>query len=278
MVLDGVGHFDWLNFGTAGQVREVMLTGASGRQSGTEHIVSAALRRNGLTARLADGRALARVEIRWPAPDLQRDPSQPTKARIEFVIRDDFMRVRHAIDYLLNTQPTLFDNTALVRTRLLSALWSALGASERNWCCADDVGLPLATTDPARPDPSTLERPELQPFLRYCATCHLTHERFPPNFLFGDAQRVVNNLQQCASRILVRISAWRTLPHERTKSPMPPVTAVQALGSTDRFAHGKALEAMRSYIEELSRNLGQPTDLTTLLKDGYEALPRCLPH
>jgi hypothetical protein len=35
---------------------------------------------------------------------------------------------------------------------------------------------------------------------------------------------------------------------------------------------------MRGYIEELSRREGKPSDVGELLKDGYEALPRCLPE
>jgi mono/diheme cytochrome c family protein len=125
---------------------------------------------------------------------------------------------------------------------------------------------------------SAVESHELQPFFRYCATCHLTREQFPPSFLSGDASQIAQKLRQCAPRMLVRLSAWRTPVEQRIKSPMPPAMALQALGTTtQRWAASEELERLRAYVEALSRDEGQPSDVAELLKAGYEALPRCLP-
>jgi hypothetical protein len=125
---------------------------------------------------------------------------------------------------------------------------------------------------------SAFEKREWQPFFQYCATCHFTRERFPPNFLSGNASQVEENLRQCAPRMLVRLSAWRTPVEQRIKSPMPPATALAGLGTTThQWAGSEELEKLRAYVEGLSLRDGQPSTVAELLKEGYEALPRCLP-
>jgi hypothetical protein len=191
---------------------------------------------------------------------------------------DDFAPVRHAVGRLLAKQPSLFDNVPLARANLMRALFSELGMPERSWCCVDDADMPPAMLDPPSASASALATRELQPFLHYCAMCHRTHEQFPPNFLAGDAAQVDENLRQCAPRMLVRLSAWRTASEQRVKSPMPPATFLQAPGTTtQRWAGSEELDRLRAYVERLSRREGQPSDVGELLKDGYEALPRCLP-
>jgi len=64
-----------------------------------------------------------------------------------------------------------------------------LGESTRRqfWCCVDDTGMPAPSLDVPEVDATVLADEKLQPFFRYCATCHFTDERFPPNFLSGKA-------------------------------------------------------------------------------------------
>lgn len=146
------------------------------------------------------------------------------------------------------------------------------------WCCVDDTDFPPALLDPPEVSASAIKKREWQPFFRYCALCHLTREQFPPNFLSGDARQVAENLRQCAPRMLVRLSAWRVPVEQRIKSPMPPATALPGLGTTThRWAGSEELELLRAYIEGLSGREGHPSTVAELLKDGYEALPRCLP-
>jgi hypothetical protein len=160
----------------------------------------------------------------------------------------------------------------------MRALFSEVGMPERSWCCLDDADMPPAMLDPPEVSPGALEVPEWQPFFKFCAMCHLTNERFPPNFLSGDASRVAENLRRCAPRMLVRLSAWRTPVEQRVKSPMPPATALQMLGATTpQWTGSEDLEQLRAYVEELSRREGRPSDVGELLKGGYEALPPCSP-
>jgi len=77
--------------------------------------------------------------------------------------------------------------------------------------------------------------------------------------------------------MLVRLAAWQALPEERTKTPMPPATAIQALGmAMSQWASSAELEQMRRHIEALTREQGHPTEMAQLLKDGYETLQGCL--
>jgi hypothetical protein len=274
----GGGRIDWLNLGPAGGIRDAVFSGGTVRRTGSEYLLRATLKRKGLTARLSDGRALASVEIRWPAGGKDTNQSKAVEARIEVVVLEDFALLRRAVDRLLDQQPALFDDGPLVRANLMRALFSELGMSERSWCCADDTGMPPAMLDPPEVSANAFEDPDLQPFFRYCATCHLTRERFPPNFLSGDASQVAQNLRQCAPRILVRLAAWDTPAEQRVKSPMPPVTALQALGTTtQRWAGSEELRLLRAYLEGVSRREGRPSDVDELVKEGYEALPTCLP-
>ncbi len=274
----GSGRITWLNFGPAGQVRDLLFQGKAAQRTGSETALRAIPTKNGLAARLPDGRALASVEIRWPAASTQTIPSKPIAARFEVVVLDDFALVREAIDRLLANQASLFDDGPLVRANLLRALFSELGMPERSWCCVDDADMPPALLDLPEVNASAIEKREWQPFFQYCALCHLTHEQFPPNFLLGNASQVAENLRRCAPRMLVRLSAWGTPIEQRVKSPMPPVTALPGLGTTThRWADSEELELLRAYVEGLSRQEGQPSTVAELLKEGYEALPRCLP-
>ena len=78
--------------------------------------------------------------------------------------------------------------------------------------------------------------------------------------------------------MLVRLSAWGTPADQRVKSPMPPAMFLQALNiPAQSWAGSEELELLRDYVRELAQQGGRPSDVDELLKDGYEALPRCLP-
>jgi hypothetical protein len=273
----GSGRVTWLSLGPAGQLRDLAFHGERLQQSGSGYLLRVIPKKGGLAARLPDGRALARIQIRWPVA-ADADSAKPIAASVEIVVLDDFALVRQAIDRLLARQASLFDDGPLVRTTLLRALFSELGMPERSWCCVDDHGMPPALTEMVEMNASAIEKREWQPLFQYCALCHLTGEQFPPNFLAGDARQVAENLRQCAPRMLVRLSAWRTPVGQRVKSPMPPATALRELGTTMHAWTGSAdLGQLRAYIEGLVVQDGRPADMVELVKDGYESLPRCLP-
>jgi hypothetical protein len=272
---EGKGRIEWVDLGPAGQLRDVPLEHAAPQRIGADAVLRASASGQTLAIRLPDGRALAGFEIRWPA--VQEIGPDAIAAQMEMTVTDDFRLVRSAIERLLRRQPALFDEAPLARARLMRALFAELGMPDRTWCCVDDQHLLPAQAEEATVDRRALAQHDLQPFFRYCSVCHLTRERFPPNFLAGDARQVADKLRHCAPRMLVRLAAWQSPPEQRTKTPMPPATAIQALGtSLSHWASGAELEQMRAHIENLMREQGRPTEMAELLKDGYETLPGCL--
>lgn len=269
---NGNGRIGWLNFGPAGTLRDIDLTGSRVQVTDTGYMSRTGPKKATLATRLPDGRRLAGIEIRWAANAMQASEAQPIDAQLEAVVVDDFALVRHAIDRLLEHDPALFDSGPLVRARLMPALLAELGAPRKSWCCAGGTGMPPATLETLEVDPTAMGDEKLQPFFRYCAMCHFTGERFPPNFLSGEA---TENLRRCAPRMLARLSAWGTPPEQRVKSPMPPATALRALGtSTQQWLHSKELEQLRAYVEGLVRDTPEAAQAS---KEGYEGLPSCLP-
>jgi hypothetical protein len=272
----GSARIEWLSLGPAGRMREVASRGEVLRVGAERHLRATPKQRQGLTPRFPDGRALASLEIRWPAA--QGSDGRPLEVRVEVVVLDDFALVRQALARLSTRQAVLFDDAPLARAKLMGALFAELGMTERAWCCADAAGMPPAALEPIEVDASAVAQPELQPFFRACAMCHLSPERFPPNFLAGSTSRVGKNLRQCAPRMLVRLAAWGTPEQQRVKSPMPPLTALPALGtSAHRWAASEELAQIRSHVEGLAQRQGLPSDPAALLEGGYEALPACLP-
>ena len=280
---NGSGRIDWLSFGPAGTVRDVNLDVGPAQRSNTESMLRAAPKTAALSTRLPDGRRLAGVTIRWSGKDRQDSASGTIDAQLEAILVNDFALVHRAIDRVLEHQPALLDNVPLMRAKLMPALLAELGAPGESMsrtfrCCVDDTGMPAPTLDAPEIDAVVVAEERLRPFFRYCATCHFTAERFPPNFLSGKADQVTENLRRCAPRMLVRLTAWEIPPDHRAKTPMPPVTAMRALGtSADQWAVSKELEAMRDYVEELAREAGQATETSAGAYQNYEALPSCLP-
>jgi hypothetical protein len=125
------------------------------RRVGSEYRLHATAKRKGRSALLPDGRALASVEIRWPAAAPEATHSNPVEARVEIAVLDDFALARRVVDGLLARQPALFDDVPLVRADLMRALFSELGMPERSWCCSDDTGMPPAMLDPPDVSAST---------------------------------------------------------------------------------------------------------------------------
>jgi hypothetical protein len=289
----GKGRIDWLNFGPAGTLRDVNITGSPAQLTDSGYVLRAVPKKAALSTRLPDGRRLEGVEIRWSADTKRTDTEQPGAlqdngaqsivAQFEAVVVNDFALVRRAINGLLENEPRLFDRVPLMRARLMPALLAELGGPEesppkKTWCCVEDAGMPLPELDAPEVDAAVLGNKKLQPFFRYCATCHFTGEQFPPNFLSGEASQVAENLRRCAPRMLVRLSAWRTPTEQRLKSPMPPATALPALGTTpQQWAASEELEQLRTYVEDLALGKGRPSDASAAAAEGYEGLPSCLP-
>jgi hypothetical protein len=164
----------------------------------------------------------------------------------------------------------------------MQALYRNLGMTDINWCCLDDSNMPAATLqDPDNTVTIVSEpaNPELAPFYHYCSACHRTSSPYPANFLQGDAQQVASNIAHCAERIFYRLTMWQFNEDKRSKSPMPPATALYNLGFTQqRWATSDELLSLQRAVAGLiEKQSGTRPDLDLYTKTGFDNLRSCLP-
>ena len=141
-------------------------------------------------------------------------------------------------------------------------------------CCGNGTRLP-----PARAGAGTLQpAPEAAaPFVALCASCHATEEQSPPNFLWGEAERVERNLRHCAPRIFARLAMWHQEADVRAKIPMPPPLASRDGRPWVQPAAPDGVRDLRDTVANwLRAETGRNLELPQLLADGYERLRPCL--
>lgn len=200
----------------------------------------------------------------------------------------DFSPVETAIEQMVRDSAArkldVFSNQPFRRANLMPALFERLGMKPLAWCCIADAGMP----PPAMENHATLARavteadarpPSLQPFFRYCATCHQSNDRSPPNFLQGSAKQVSANLAHCAQRLYVRLSMWTLAPEQRPKTAMPPDYALYGMHSSPQaWRDSGELAALRAYAERVLHTENEKAPRTNeFMSRGYENLRSCLP-
>ena len=223
----------------------------------------------GLTARLPDGRALKRVELRW---------HDDAEGQAVLTVVDDFEPLRAAVATLADDRSgsSPLASVALSRSRVLAALSAELGLPART-CCEGGARLPSAEVeiDATRGVESSPVGAALAP---HCARCHRTSERFPPNFLHGNAERVTAAIAACAPRIFVRLSMWTRPAAARDKTPMPPPARSGRATPGAEAPTPAVIIALKSAVGDLLRaETGRAPNLDAMLVRGYESLPPCLP-
>ena len=235
-----------------------------------------AIASHGMRARLADGSAVAGIELRWRGRDARvLDSKSAIAAHAVLDTVDDFAFVRDAIAAMADQG--VFAARPFSRADVLSLLFTRLGLDAREWCCDDGSRLPPAVVEPVVP-PAPADGPA-QPYAAFypmCARCHATSERFPPNFLAGPGERVAASVRQCAPRIYARLAMWRVAPGAREKTPMPPPRPTVDATASKAPARVEALE--RAVAELLRTEQGSVPGIEQLLAGGYEALRPCLPE
>lgn len=239
-----------------GELRDLeVIEGEAGPQEVEVKIVQ---KLSGLHARRADGNAVESLRISYAG-----------EAVVVFL--DDFSAAKKLIR---DFPADVFSAAPFRRTAVLGALFERLGL-EKDSCCLADADLP----PPSLETSGTLAdfpEPAIRALFQYCGRCHATPEVSPPNFLFGDEQRVRSSLSHCAERIFYRLDLWRLPVTERPKTPMPPVHALPALGLT---AGDPRLDPLRQHAAGLLRKeTGKEPRLDDLENRGYENLRGCLPH
>jgi hypothetical protein len=211
--------------------------------------------RGGLRARMTDGNLIERVTV----------IQERGKAQATVTVVEDFIYAREMIaKFTWSDVPV---NREEVRM--------ALGLDTDGICCETPILLApaqaeLESSDPV-PEPGAA-------FKKACGACHLTAERFPPNFLAGDERRVSASLKQCAPRIFVRLSMWQIPPASRDKVPMPPPLASRKGNPWVQTAPHPSIARLRDMVAEwLRAETARTPDVAAMVAQGYENLRPCMP-
>jgi hypothetical protein len=115
-------------------------------------------------------------------------------------------------------------------------------------------------------------------FHRYCAECHLSADRAPPNFLLGDPDEVEAKLKHCAPRIYYRLAMWQRAAEARAKTPMPPEIALRRFNLADAaWRDGGTLSSLLLSINDRLQAESRGQGGEALLRQSYESLRACLP-
>jgi hypothetical protein len=247
---------------------------------------------SGLHVRRADGSAVQALEVDWPRSSSgSRSASGDEVAATggaTLTVGDDFRPITEAVEAIERAPRAgasdAFSAKPFRRASAIGALRAALGLPGIRWCCEDASGMPPPRADGegaqnAASNQGTEEAlPALRPFFRYCASCHRTADRFPPNFLAGSADEVVGKLSQCAERIDYRLGMWRLAPAERPKTPMPPTAALERLHlSSEEWPDHADLRALREYVRGiLDSERSRASRSGSPAQRPYEQLRPCL--
>ena len=243
-------------------------------------------RRDRLHPRLPDGSVIEAIALTWAATiEDAADPSaeipdHPANGEVVLTMVQDFAPVSAAVAGLLRQAdeqgaPGVLSESAFHGGRAMAAVLAALGVGSVADCCGDDMGLPPIALDAAAPDPA-LGAP--QAFATYCAACHATATRFPPNFLTVEAEAGESGIAHCAERIAFRLAMWDRPEEARTKSPMPPESWLRGAGwNPAAWRDGAPRAALREHLADLLAVTG--TSIQQVEQRGrlaYETLQPCL--
>jgi mono/diheme cytochrome c family protein len=208
----------------------------------------------------------APLEI-WTTPD----PERLIAGLASLFNPADIVRVRDAMqDKPLPTYR--FDDLATSAAAFDSGVWLARIVQTLNPAAA-----PLRHPQPALPSMQTTNsEPARTRFEQTCGQCHRSTERFPPNFLAGDATAQNQRIDQCAARIFYRLT-MNTLPEaQRGKTPMPPPSILATRGLTPQsWAHSPLLAELLADVRQ--RLVRRGTSPDAVMRTPYERLPDCLP-
>ncbi|HET6757437.1 MAG TPA: hypothetical protein VFH21_07485, partial [Burkholderiales bacterium] len=283
------GRIDRLALGTA-QLR--------GLQVDSRGPDSLKLKRGNLNVRLPDGNAIEHLHFAWG-----QKAGQKFSGTAVLAVQEDFVSVRTAIGQLVEQKHDVlsakpFRGASVIRAITpsltfpgtpsfpsgkgkepeapISAGWRGVGGEDRGGgrgrdppegCCKDKLSPPELDSV----EGGLTVAKDAQGFQRWCANCHRSNDRFPPNFLTGDASKVQTKLEHCAERIYVRLAMHDVPAQNRAKTPMPPAAAREGLEAAE-------LHALRDHAASIVKSQrGRLPALDELLLPGYENLRECLP-
>ena len=266
-------HLPGNTFLWSANMAETTLTKTSGR-----NILNASLARAGqISTRLADGRRLESIVLRWLGENYSVDLIGG-EASVTVTLVDEFAPLDDAIEAM--ARETLAGKSDALaakpfrRQPIVSDLNRHLGLAELDWCC----DLPPVSSNQAYA-PARIESDSLQPFQDYCGRCHSSSGHYPPGFLHGAEPDIKRHLAECAPRILHRLALWGEHSQSRARSPMPPASALALIGHNE--SSWLASETLSNLTDTtrvlLAEVLGQQVSETALDVD-YDTLPPCTPQ
>jgi hypothetical protein len=257
------------------------LVGRAERSESGERIVLRLVDRDGVTAiRAPDGNTIGSFMLAW-----DREVPEGT-ARFDatgtLLIASDFRPVTAALERLAANAtldlPLLADRFEGIK--LSGWLLAELGVLSQFECCG--VGpMPEPRLDvDAGPTESALSvalehRGPLRIFSRYCGACHGGDTRYPPGFLHGEGEAVLNAVTQCAERIYYRLSMWQSVSEEQAVPPMPPLQGLSLARTTvEDWRRSESLERLTAYARNLLIDEGR--DPGAVIDNPYHATRACL--
>jgi hypothetical protein len=269
------------------ELRDVDISSGRIASRGAAWQATLPLARGGAQARRGDGNAVEMLRIDSERFAQTREDTVDGRATV--IVTHDFEPVHTAIQSIVREsadgRSDVFANKPFRRASLMPTLFERMGMKPLGWCCVNDAGMPppameghtSAATARADADAKPIDH---QPFYRYCATCHQSSDRSPPNFLQGSASAVAANLAHCAQRLHVRLAMWHLPPERRSKTAMPPQYALYGFHtSPEAWRDSGELTALRAHIERLLQaEHGKAPRPEELLSRGYENLRPCLPE
>jgi hypothetical protein len=235
----------------------------------------------GRRPRRANGDRITGFELSWPeTASGQTEGERAGRLSLETV--RDFARLESALASL--DRRTAAGDTDVLgdqpfrRASLMDALDAELGLARVPRCCEDATPLSDAHTDPAAgPARDDDGQGRFVLLHRYCGECHGGPDRLPPNFLHGSPKEVEREVTQCAERMAFRLAMWQR-GGRRSKTPMPPVSALRGLGvKADEWRSHEDLESLRDLVSGLlGGEAGTSVALDELRARPYEGLRPCL--
>ena len=250
------GSIDTLELSSGVRLNQLSLEQSDHTATAT---VNAAPRYHSLRARGRDGNTIDSIQIF-------------ANGDVKIELKNDFALIESALERIsLDAKP-------FRRAVIMEEIEKALAESKLTRCCLQAISDPPPQVETDNRVLSNTGDSTQQMFQHYCGLCHNTPDHAPPNFLHGDEIQIKQNLKQCAPRLYVRLSMWNAKEQLSVKTPMPPVHALGALGIKEQdWVSGDALKTLRDYVRQLAgSDTGSAINLESLVRGGYENLPRCI--
>jgi len=216
-----------------------------------------------LSQRLASGDRIDSIRLTWGNSLLAGESS----LEIEISAESEF--IDSALRQLLANHQTGVDNSlssdVFQRKSVLRELMQVLGMETLEWRpTGRSKALEQAPPVTGLSDGLALLEP-------YCGRCHANATLHPPGFLAGSSP--VDQILQCAPRILTRLKAWQR-GNSFPRAPMPPPASIEFSGTS--AADWPSSDHYHTLLASLEQLVAGKRQLGDWQNTNYDRLPPCL--